>query len=65
MRQINSSAYDWVILIFEHEKKAGFGGCFSSGKLMILYLGTSEIVKFGIAVLGGINGICVLEKTWI
>lgn len=66
VRQINSSAHEKVIEIIKKAEKAGFGGCFPSGGINESLLGAPiEIGKFGIAIVGGINGICALEETGI
>jgi repressor of nif and glnA expression len=66
VRQINSSAYDRVAEIIKLAEKAGLGGFFPSGEIDEPLLGAPiEIGKFGIAIVGGINGICALEETGI
>jgi repressor of nif and glnA expression len=67
VRQINYSAYDRVIEIIEQAGKTGLGGCFPpSGEIDESLFGAPvEIGKFGIAIVGGINGICALEETGI
>jgi HTH-type transcriptional regulator, global nitrogen regulator NrpRI len=66
VRQINSSAYDRVTEIIKQAEKAGLGGFFPSGEIDEPLLGAPiEIGKFGIAIVGGINGICALEETGI
>ncbi len=66
MRQINASAYDRAGEIIKMAKKAGLGGFFPPGDIDETLLGAPvETGKFGIAVVGGINGICALEETGI
>ncbi len=67
VRQINYSAFDRVIEIIKKAEKAGLGGCFPpSGEIDESLFGAPiEIGKFGIAIVGGINGICALEETGI
>jgi HTH-type transcriptional regulator, global nitrogen regulator NrpRI len=66
VRQINSSAYDRVAEIIKQAEKAGLGGFFPFGEIDEPLLGAPiEIGKFGIAIVGGINGICALEETGI
>ncbi len=66
MRQVNSSAYDRVKEIIEKAEKAGLKGCLPPGDIdEFLYGAPVETGKFGIAVVGGINGICALEETGI
>jgi len=66
VRQINSSAYDRVTEIIKQAEKAGLGSCFPPGEIDESLFGAPvEIGKFGIAIVGGINGICALEETGI
>lgn len=67
IRQINLSAYDRVIEIIQQAEKMGLGGgCFPPGEIDGSLLGAPiEMGKFGIAIVGGINGICALEETGI
>ena len=66
MRQINSSAYDRAGEVIKIAEKAGLGGCFPSGEIDETLFGAPvETGKFGIAIVGGINGICALEETGI
>jgi repressor of nif and glnA expression len=66
VRQINYSAYDRVIEAINKAGKAGLGGCFPPGEIDESLFGAPvEIGKFGIAIVGGINGICALEETGI
>lgn len=66
VRQINSSAYDRVIEIIKQAEKAGLGSCFPPGEIDESLFGAPvETGKFGIAIVGGINGICALEETGI
>lgn len=66
VRQINSSAYDRVTEIIKQAEKAGLGSCFPPGEIDESLFGAPiETGKFGIAIVGGINGICALEETGI
>lgn len=66
IRQINLSAYDRVIEIIQQAEKMGLGGFFPPGDIDGSLLGAPiEMGKFGIAIVGGINGICALEETGI
>ena len=66
IRQINVSAYDRVIEIIQQAEKMGLGGFFPPGEIDGYLLGAPiEMGKFGIAIVGGINGICALEETGI
>ncbi|MHB8101144.1 MAG: DUF128 domain-containing protein [Methanosarcina sp.] len=66
VRQINSSAYDRVTEIIKQAEKAGLGSCFPPGEIDEPLFGAPiETGKFGIAIVGGINGICALEETGI
>ena len=66
VRQINYSAYDKVIETINKAGKAGLGGCLPSGEIDESLFGAPvETGKFGIAIVGGINGICALEETGI
>ncbi|HWR25602.1 MAG TPA: DUF128 domain-containing protein [Methanosarcina sp.] len=66
MRQINSSAYDTAKEIIKRAEKIGLGGSFPPGEIDEALLGAPvETGKFGIAIAGGINGICALEETGI
>jgi repressor of nif and glnA expression len=66
VRQINSSAYDRVIEIIQQAEKMGLGGFFPPGEIDESLLGAPiEMGKFGIAIVGGMNGICALEETGI
>ena len=66
IRQINLSAYDRVIEIIQQAQQMGLGGCFPPGDIDGSLLGAPiEMGKFGIAIVGGINGICALEETGI
>ena len=66
IRQINLSAYDRVIEIIQQAEKMGLGGFFPPGEIDGSLLGAPiEMGKFGIAIVGGINGICALEETGI
>jgi repressor of nif and glnA expression len=66
MRQINSSAYDTAKEIINRAEKIGLGGSFPPGEIDEALLGAPvETGKFGIAIAGGINGICALEETGI
>jgi len=66
MRQINSSAYDKAMEVIKLAEKAGLGGCFPPGEIDEFLFGAPvETGKFGIAIVGGINGICALEETGI
>ncbi|MHC1756465.1 MAG: DUF128 domain-containing protein [Methanosarcina sp.] len=66
MRQINASAYDMTGEILKRAKKVGLAGCITTGEIDEFLLGAPvETGKFGVAVVGGINGICALEETGI
>ena len=66
VRQINLSAYDKVIEIIQQAKKMGLGGFFPPGEIDESLFGAPiETGKFGIAIIGGINGICAVEETGI
>jgi repressor of nif and glnA expression len=66
IRQINLSAYDRVIEIIQQAQQMGLGGCFPPGDIDGSLLGAPiEMGKFGIAIVGGMNGICALEETGI
>jgi len=66
VRQINSSAYDRVTEIIKQAEKTGLGSCFPPGEIDESLFGAPvETGKFGIAIVGGINGICALEETGI
>jgi repressor of nif and glnA expression len=66
IRQINLSAYDRVVEIIQQAEKMGLGGFFPPGDIDGSLLGAPiEMGKFGIAIVGGINGICALEETGI
>lgn len=66
MRQINSSAYDKAVEVIKLAEKAGLGGCFPPGEIDEFLFGAPvETGKFGISIVGGINGICALEETGI
>jgi hypothetical protein len=66
VRQINLSAYDRVIEIIQQAEKMGLGGFFPPGEIDESLLGAPiEMGKFGIAIVGGMNGICALEETGI
>jgi HTH-type transcriptional regulator, global nitrogen regulator NrpRI len=66
VRQINSSAYDKAKEVIEQAKKVGLGGCFPFGEVNETLFGAPiEPGKFGISIVGGINGICALEETGI
>ncbi|MFZ2498297.1 MAG: DUF128 domain-containing protein [Methanosarcina sp.] len=66
MRQINSSAYEKAMEVIKGAEKAGLGNYFPPGEIDEPLLGAPvETGKFGIAVVGGINGICALEETGI
>jgi len=66
MRQINSSAYDKVGEIMKRAAKVGLAGCITTGEIDEFLLGAPvDIGKFGVTVVGGINGVCALEETGI
>ncbi|AYK15132.1 MAG: DUF128 domain-containing protein [Methanosarcina flavescens] len=66
MRQINSSAYDRAKEVIKSAEKVGLGGCFPPGGIDETLFGAPvETGKFGISIVGGINGICALEETGI
>lgn len=66
VRQINSSAYDRAREVIRQAEKVGLGGCFAFGEIdEALYGAPIETGKFGIAIAGGINGVCALEETGI
>jgi repressor of nif and glnA expression len=66
VRQINLSAYDRVIEIIQQAEKMGLGGFFLPEEINGSLLGAPiEMGKFGIAIVGGINGICALEETGV
>ncbi len=66
MRQINSSAYEKAMEVIKLADKAGLGGCLPPGKIDECLFGAPvETGKFGISIVGGINGICALEETGI
>ncbi|MDD4498316.1 MAG: DUF128 domain-containing protein [Methanosarcinaceae archaeon] len=66
MRQINSSAFEMTCKIIEEAKKAGLTGCLPPGEVGESLFGAPvETGKFGVSVVGGINGICALEETGI
>ena len=66
LRQINASAYDRTLEIITKAQKAGLKGCLPLGEIDEFLLGAPiDIGKFGIAIVGGINGICALEETGI
>jgi repressor of nif and glnA expression len=66
VRQINLSAHDRVIEIIQQAEKMGLGGFFLPEEINGSLLGaTIEMGKFGIAIVGGINGICALEETGV
>jgi repressor of nif and glnA expression len=66
MRQINASAYDKTLEIITKAQKAGLNGCLPLGEIDEFLLGAPiDIGKFGIGIVGGINGICALEETGI
>ena len=66
VRQINLSAYDRVIEIIQQAEKMGLGGFFLSEEINgSLHGAPIEMGKFGIAIVGGINGICALEETGV
>lgn len=66
MRQINSSAYERAREVLKTVEKAGLAGYFPPGEIDETLLGAPvETGKFGIAIVGGINGICALEETGI
>jgi repressor of nif and glnA expression len=66
MRQINSSAYDRAVEVIKEAEKVGLGNYFPPGNIDETLFGAPvEVGKFGIAIVGGINGICALEETGI
>jgi len=66
MRQINASAYDMTGEILKRVAKVGLAGCITTGEIDEFLLGAPvDIGKFGVAVVGGINGVCALEETGI
>jgi repressor of nif and glnA expression len=66
VRQINLSAHDRVIEIIQQAEKMGLGGFFLPEEINGSLLGAPiEMGKFGIAIVGGINGICALEETGV
>jgi repressor of nif and glnA expression len=66
MRQINSSAYDKTREILKRAEKSGLAGCITTGEIDECLLGAPvDTGKFGVAVVGGINGVCALEETGI
>lgn len=66
MRQINSSAYEKTGEILKRAEKSGLAGCITTGEIDEFLLGAPvDIGKFGVAVVGGINGVCALEETGI
>jgi HTH-type transcriptional regulator, global nitrogen regulator NrpRI len=66
MRQINASAYDITGDVLKRAEKVGLAGCITTGEIDEYLLGAPvETGKFGVAVVGGINGICALEETGI
>jgi len=66
IRQINLSAYEKAREIMEKAEKVGLAGYFPPGEVGETLLGAPiETGKFGIAIVGGINGICALEETGI
>ncbi|AKJ40452.1 NrpR transcriptional repressor [Methanosarcina sp. A14] len=66
MRQINSSAHDRAKEVMKNVEKMGLAGYFPPGEVGETLLGAPvETGKFGIAIVGGINGICALEETGI
>ncbi|MCQ1535143.1 DUF128 domain-containing protein [Methanosarcina sp. KYL-1] len=66
MRQINASAYDQALEIIGKAEKAGLKGYLPPGEVDEFLFGAPvETGKFGIAVAGGINGICALEETGV
>lgn len=66
LRQINSSAYEKVLEIVEMAEKVGLRGWFPPGEIDESLFGAPvETGKFGFSLIGGINGICVLEESGI
>ncbi len=66
MRQINASAYDMTGEVLKRVSKVGLAGCITTGEIDEFLLGAPvDIGKFGVAVVGGINGVCALEETGI
>ncbi len=66
MRQINSSAHAKAREVMKNVEKVGLAGYFPPGEAGEILLGAPvETGKFGIAIVGGINGICALEETGI
>jgi HTH-type transcriptional regulator, global nitrogen regulator NrpRI len=66
MRQINSSAYEKTFEIIKTTEKVGLGGWFPLGEIdELLYGAPVETGKFGVSLVGGINGICALEESGI
>jgi len=66
MRQINASAYDKAREVMKTVENAGLAGYFPPGNIDdILFGAPVETGKFGIAIVGGINGICALDETGI
>ena len=66
MRQINCSAYDRAREVLKTVEKVGLAGYFPPGEIDETLFGAPvETGKYGIAIVGGINGICALEETGI
>jgi len=66
IRQINCSAHDRAREVMKKVEKVGLAGYFPPGEVDETLFGAPvETGKFGIAIVGGINGICALEETGI